>query len=228
MKSCIFATEMSLIDIILLAVALAMDCLTVSIVSGVLVFTVDSLQFTDDYTNGSEGLASKSTVNCKPLTVNLRMAFFFGLFQAMMPLIGWLGISHFQTYMEAYDHWIAFGLLAFIGGRMVWESLHPEEEHHFDPHRLRTQLLLAVATSIDALAVGISFACTGYSTFDQLLMPVAVIGAVSFLFSILGYQIGRRFGRSIALRFKPELFGGIILILIGVKVLLSHLLDEAI
>ena len=219
---------MSLIDIILLAVALAMDCLTVSIVSGVLVFTVDSLQFTDDYSAGDSGLASKSTVNCKLSTVNLRMAFFFGLFQAMMPLIGWLGISHFQQYMEAYDHWIAFSLLAFIGGRMVWESLHPEEEHHFDPHRLRTQLLLAVATSIDALAVGISFACTGYSTFDQLLMPVAVIGAVSFLFSILGYQIGRRFGRSIALRFKPELFGGIILILIGVKVLLSHLLGETI
>jgi len=228
MKSCIFATEMSLIDIILLAVALAMDCLTVSIVSGVLVFTVDSLQFTDDYSAGDSGLASKSTVNCKPLTVNFRMALLFGLFQAMMPLLGWLGISHFQQYMEAYDHWIAFSLLAFIGGRMVWESLHPEEEHHFDPHRLRTQLLLAVATSIDALAVGISFACTGYSTFGQLLMPVAVIGAVSFLFSILGYQIGRRFGRSIALRFKPELFGGIILILIGVKVLLSHLLDEAI
>jgi len=219
---------MSLIDIILLAVALAMDCLTVSIVSGVLVFTVDSLQFTDDYSAGDSGLASKSTVNCKPLTVNFRMALLFGLFQAMMPLLGWLGISHFQQYMEAYDHWIAFSLLAFIGGRMVWESLHPEEEHHFDPHRLRTQLLLAVATSIDALAVGISFACTGYSTFGQLLMPVAVIGAVSFLFSILGYQIGRRFGRSIALRFKPELFGGIILILIGVKVLLSHLLDEAI
>ena len=156
------------------------------------------------------------------------MAFFFGLFQAMMPLIGWLGISHFQTYMEAYDHWIAFGLLAFIGGRMVWESLHPEEEQHFNPRRLRTQLLLAVATSIDALAVGISFACTGYSTFDQLLMPVAVIGAVSFLFSILGYQIGRRFGRSASQRLKPELLGGVILILIGVKVLLSHLLDEAI
>ena len=219
---------MSLIDIILLAVALAMDCLTVSIVSGVIEFTVNGLQFTDDYSAGDSGLASKSTVNCKPLTVNFRMALLFGLFQAMMPLLGWLGISHFQQYMEAYDHWIAFSLLAFIGGRMVWESLHPEEEHHFNPHRLRTQLLLAVATSIDALAVGISFACTGYSSFGQLLMPVAVIGAVSFLFSILGYQIGRRFGRSIALRFKPELFGGIILILIGVKVLLSHLLDEAI
>ena len=212
---------MSLIDIILLAVALAMDCLTVSIVSGVLVFTVDSLQFTDDYINGSEGLASKSTVN-------LRMAFFFGLFQAMMPLIGWLGISHFQTYMEAYDHWIAFGLLAFIGGRMVWESLHPEEEQHFSPRRLRTQLLLAVATSIDALAVGISFACTGYTSVGQLTLPLIIIGAVSFLFSLIGYQVGARFGKSASQRLKPELLGGVILILIGVKILASHLLAETI
>ena len=233
MKSCIFATEMSLIDIILLAVALAMDCLTVSIVSGVLVFTVDSLsscvpavasgkaERTDDYINGSEGLASKSTVN-------LRMAFFFGLFQAMMPLIGWLGISHFQTYMEAYDHWIAFGLLAFIGGRMVWESLHPEEEQHFNPRRLRTQLLLAVATSIDALAVGISFACTGYTSVGQLTQPLIIIGAVSFLFSLIGYQVGARFGKSASQRLKPELLGGVILILIGVKILASHLLAETI
>ena len=221
MKSCNFAPEMSLIDIILLAVALAMDCLTVSIVSGVLVFTVDSLQFTDDYINGSEGLASKSTVN-------LRMAFFFGLFQAMMPLIGWLGISHFQTYMEAYDHWIAFGLLAFIGGRMVWESLHPEEEQHFNPRRLRTQLLLAVATSIDALAVGISFACTGYTSVGQLTLPIIIIGAVSFLFSLIGYQVGARFGKSASQRLKPELLGGVILILIGVKILASHLLAETI
>ena len=221
MKSCNFAPEMSLIDIILLAVALAMDCLTVSIVSGVLVFTVDSLQFTDDYINGSEGLASKSTVN-------LRMAFFFGLFQAMMPLIGWLGISHFQTYMEAYDHWIAFGLLAFIGGRMVWESLHPEEEQHFNPRRLRTQLLLAVATSIDALAVGISFACTGYTSVGQLTLPLIIIGAVSFLFSLIGYQVGARFGKSASQRLKPELLGGVILILIGVKILASHLLAETI
>ena len=209
---------MSLIDIILLAVALAMDCLTVSIVSG---------------------LASKSTVNSKlsarpegalssERTVNLRMAFFFGLFQAMMPLIGWLGISHFQAYMEAYDHWIAFGLLAFIGGRMVWESLHPEEEQHFNPRRLRTQLLLAVATSIDALAVGISFACTGYTSVGQLTLPIIIIGAVSFLFSLIGYQVGARFGKSASQRLKPELLGGVILILIGVKILASHLLAETI
>ena len=240
MKSCIFATEMSLIDIILLAVALAMDCLTVSIVSGVLVFTVDSLQFTDDYSAGDSGLASKSTVRSalplatagtqelKPLTVNFRMALLFGLFQAMMPLIGWLGISHFQTYMEAYDHWIAFGLLAFIGGRMVWESLHPEEEQHFNPRRLRTQLLLAVATSIDALAVGISFACTGYTSVGQLTLPLIIIGAVSFLFSLIGYQVGARFGKSASQRLKPELLGGVILILIGVKILASHLLAETI
>ena len=191
---------MSLIDIILLAVALAMDCLTVSIVSGVLEYT-----------------------NTKKSTVNLRMAFFFGLFQAMMPLIGWLGISHFQTYIEAYDHWIAFTMLGFIGGRMVWESFNPDPEQHFNPRRLRTQLLLAVATSIDALAVGISFACTGYTVVGQLTLPLVSIGVVSFLFSLVGYQLGARFGRSIARRLKPELFGGIILIGIGVKILMEHL-----
>lgn len=194
-------TEMSLLDILLLAVALAMDCLTVSIVSGVIEFTVYN----------------------KPLTVNLRMAFFFGFFQAMMPLIGWLGVSHFQSYLEAYDHWIAFGLLAFIGGRMIWESVSPEEEQHFNPRRLQTQLLLAVATSIDALAVGISFACTGYTSISQLTLPLIIIGVVSFLFSLIGYQLGTRFGRSIAHRLKPELLGGVILIGIGVKILAEHL-----
>jgi putative Mn2+ efflux pump MntP len=140
-----------------------------------------------------------------------------------MPLIGWLGISHFQTYMEAYDHWIAFGLLGFIGGRMVWESFSPEEEQQFNPSRLRTQLLLAVATSIDALAVGISFACMGYTSLGQLTLPLIIIGVVSFLFSLIGYQLGVRFGRSIAHRLKPELIGGIILIGIGVKILIEHL-----
>ena len=192
---------MSLLDILLLAVALAMDCLTVSIVSGVIQFTVYN----------------------KALTVNLRMAIFFGFFQAMMPLIGWLGVSHFQSYLEAYDHWIAFGLLAFIGGRMIWESFGSDEEQHFNPRRLQTQLLLAVATSIDALAVGISFACTGYTSISQLTLPLIIIGVVSFLFSLIGYQLGTRFGRSIAHRLKPELLGGVILIGIGVKILAEHL-----
>ena len=196
--------EMSLLDIILLAVALAMDCLTVSIVSGVLL--------------GGEIKEEGGKM--------IRMAFLFGFFQALMPLIGWLGISYFQSFIEDYDHWIVFSLLAIIGGRMVWESLNPAEEQHFNPRRLRTQLLLAIATSIDALAVGISFACTGYTSLAQLTLPLVIIGVVSFLFSLIGYQLGSRFGRSIAHRLKPELMGGIILIGIGVKILIEHLLEK--
>ena len=209
---------MNLLDIILLAVALAMDCFTVSIVSGVL--------FNGQWTMDNGQLSTRS--NNYPFSIFhfplLRMAFLFGFFQAMMPLLGWLGISHFQAYMEAYDHWIAFGLLGFIGGKMIWESFGDEEDQHFNPRKLRTQLLLAVATSIDALAVGISFACTGFTTLSQLTMPLLIIGIVSFLFSIFGYHLGRRFGKAITRRLKPELFGGIILVLIGLKILLSHLL----
>ena len=209
---------MNLLDIILLAVALAMDCFTVSIVSGVL--------FNGQWTMDNGQLSTRS--NNYPLSIVhfplLRMAFLFGFFQAMMPLLGWLGISHFQAYMEAYDHWIAFGLLGFIGGKMIWESFGDEEDQHFNPRKLRTQLLLAVATSIDALAIGISFACTGFTELSQLTMPLLIIGIVSFLFSIVGYHLGRRFGKAITRRLKPELFGGIILVLIGLKILLSHLL----
>ena len=209
--------DMNLLDIILLAVALAMDCFTVSIVSGVL--------FNGQWTMDNGQLSTRS--NNYPLSIFhfplLRMAFLFGFFQAMMPLLGWLGISHFQAYMEAYDHWIAFGLLGFIGGKMVWESFGDEEDQHFNPSRLRTQLLLAIATSIDALAIGISFACTGFTELSQLTMPLLIIGIVSFLFSIVGYHLGRRFGKTITRRIKPELLGGVILILIGVKILITHL-----
>ena len=204
--------DMNLLDIILLAVALAMDCFTVSIVSGV----IDH----GDWHNDS----SEAKIRVPVPVIYLRMAFLFGFFQALMPLLGWLGISHFQAYMEAYDHWIAFGLLGFIGGKMIWESFGDEEDQHFNPNRLRTQLLLAVATSIDALAIGISFACTGFTELSQLTMPLVIIGIVSFLFSIVGYHLGRRFGKIITRRLKPELFGGIILVLIGLKILLSHLL----
>ena len=136
---------MNLLDIILLAIALAMDCFTVSIVSGI----ISNSQFT---IHNSQSATSNEAAanNCALCIMNyalLRMAFLFGFFQALMPLLGWLGISHFQSYMEAYDHWIAFGLLGFIGGKMIWESFGPEEEQHFNPRRLRTQLLLAVATA---------------------------------------------------------------------------------
>ena len=208
---------MNLLDIILLAVALAMDCFTVSIVSGVL--------FNGQWTMDNGKLSTRS--NNSPLSIIhfplLRMAFLFGFFQAMMPLLGWLGISHFQAYMEAYDHWIAFGLLGFIGGKMIWESFGDEEDQHFNPSKLRTQLLLAIATSIDALAIGVSFACTGFTDLSQLTMPLLIIGIVSFLFSIVGYHLGRRFGKTITRKIKPELLGGVILILIGVKILMTHL-----
>lgn len=189
---------MNLLDIWLLAVALAMDCFTVSIVSGVIV------------RRHLWGLV-------------MRMAFLFGAFQALMPLLGWLATSHFSEQLEAVDHWIAFVLLAFIGGKMIKESFEDEEEQTFNPQSLRVQLLLSVATSIDALAVGISFACIGYHSLVSLTFPLIIIGIVSFLFSVVGYLFGVRFGRSIARRLKPALLGGIILIVIGVKILVSHL-----
>lgn len=189
---------MSLIDIIFLALALAMDCFTVSIVSGVI-------------------------IRKYILSVILRMAVLFGLFQAMMPFIGWLGTSYFSHYLESVDHWIAFGLLAFLGGKMIKDSFGSEEEAHFDPSKLTSQLLFAVATSIDALAVGISFACLGYKNIEQLTLPLIVIGVCSFVMSILGNILGVMCGKSIVKRLKPEFIGGVILLLIGFRILYEHI-----
>lgn len=189
---------MSLIDITFLALALAMDCFTVSIVSGVI-------------------------IRKYILSIILRMAILFGLFQAMMPFIGWLGTSYFSHYLESVDHWIAFGLLAFLGGKMIKDSFGSEEEAHFNPSKLTSQLLFAVATSIDALAVGISFACLGYKSADQLAMPLAIISICSFVMSILGNVLGVVCGKSIVKRLKPELIGGIILLLIGFRILYEHI-----
>lgn len=189
---------MSLIDITFLALALAMDCFTVSIVSGVI-------------------------IRKYILSVILRMAVLFGPFQAMMPFIGWLGTSYFSHYLESVDHWIAFGLLAFLGGKMIKDSFGSEEEAHFDPSKLTSQLLFAVATSIDALAVGISFACLGYKNIEQLTLPLIVIGACSFVMSILGNILGVMCGKSIVKRLKPEFIGGVILLLIGFRILYEHI-----
>ena len=187
---------MSIADIWLLAVALAMDCFAVSVVSSVLLRRVE-------------------------WGVVLRMSLLFGLFQALMPLAGWLMAAYFAQYVEAIGHWIAFFLLSFVGGRMVWESFRLEENHAFNPRRLRTQLLLAVATSIDALSVGVSFAFMGYHDILSLGYPLLVIGLVSFLFGVTGHLLGARFGQSVSRRVRPELIGGLILIAIGLKVLLA-------
>lgn len=155
--------------------------------------------------------------------VMLPIAFFFGLFQALMPLVGWALTSSFSHYLEAVDHWIAFGMLAFIGGKMIADSFKAEEDKSINPRNLRTQLLLAVATSIDALAVGISYACTGYQTLASIAVPVVVIGIVSFMMSILGFAVGVKFGEAVVKKLRPELLGGIILIGIGIKILMEHL-----
>ena len=189
---------MTIAELLLLSVALAMDCFTVSIVNGVIVAR-------------------------RQWTTILSTALLFGLFQALMPLLGWMATSHFARYIEDYDHWVAFGLLAFLGLRMIKESGEPEEEHHLDPTHLSTQLLQAVATSIDALAVGISMAVTGYTSAASLLWPLTAIGIGSLLFSVAGFLLGHRFGTSIRRRLRPELFGGLILLFIGVRILLTHL-----
>lgn len=173
-----------------------MDCFTVSIASGFI-------------------------LRVKSWRVILQISFLFGFFQAMMPFLGWLSMDHFAHYIDEYGHWIAFALLAFLGAKMVRESFLPEEHQSFNPRRLRTQLLLSVATSIDALAVGVSMAVTGYTTVLSLVEPLAWIGAASFLFGVIGHLLGLRFGSMARRWIRPELFGGIILIAIGVKVLLS-------
>lgn len=195
---------MSILELWFLAVALAMDCFTVSIVFGVLLRKIEWRTI-------------------------LAVAFLFGLFQAMMPLAGWLATNSFSSLIEDYDHWIAFGLLAFLGGRMIKESFSDDEEEeeaeskHINPRKLKTQLVFAVATSIDALAVGISFTCLGFNTISSLSLPLLIIGFVSLAFSIVGSLLGIRFGKGVEKRLKPELLGGIVLIIIGIRVLCEHL-----
>ena len=182
---------MSTLEIWLLAVSLAIDCFTVSVTSGIILRRIQWRTF-------------------------LKMAFFFGFFQALMPLIGWFGASRFNHLIESYDHWIAF-----LGIRMIREHFKDSEECSFDPTSLKVILTMAVATSIDALAVGISFAFTGFNSIGQLFSPLIIIGIASFVLSIVGNLIGIFFGKRFNLRM--ELFGGLVLIGIGVKILVEHL-----
>lgn len=181
-----------------LAVALAMDCFAVSIASGIIY----------------------RRVRWKPM---LAMAFLFGFFQAFNPLVGWAATDRFRNLIESYDHWIAFAILAFLGVRMIMDSFNEEEERVFNPRRLKVIFTLAIATSIDALAVGVSFSCMGITALGDLLYPLAAIGLVSFVMSMLGLFLGIFCGKGIAKRLRAEMWGGIILIAIGVKVLLEHL-----
>ena len=144
-------------------------------------------------------------------------AFWFGGFQALMPTLGYLLGTRFEAYVNAIDHWIAFVLLALIGANMIREALSPDQDEANDSTDLKTMFLLAIATSIDALAVGVTYAFLQV----RILPAVSFIGVITLLLSIIGVKIGNVFG--LKYKAKAEIFGGVILILMGIKILLEHL-----
>lgn len=186
---------MGITELILLASALAMDAFSVAICKGL----------------------SMKKLSCRN---GLIIALFFGIFQAGMPLIGYLLGSRFAGYITSFSHWVAFGLLGIIGGKMIYESLHDDEEENNSAEyelNIKELLVLAIATSIDALAVGIVFAAEK----TNLVISVSMIGVITFVLSFAGVVIGNKFGSKYEK--KAEITGGIVLILIGVKLLLEGL-----
>lgn len=184
---------MSIIQIFLIAFALAMDAFAVSVAAG---FAIPKVRIRHALTYG----------------------LWFGAFQAIMPLAGWLGGRSLARYINEVDHWIAFGLLVLIGGKMIYESFQIEEvEKERNPLDTKVLFVLAVATSIDALAVGLSFALLQVT----VLLPIVTIGVVTFLLSFAGVYIGAKGGHFFER--KIEVLGGLILIAIGIKILWSHL-----
>jgi putative Mn2+ efflux pump MntP len=181
-------------EIFLIAISMAMDAFAVCLAAGT----------REDSSTGR---------------ITFRLAFHFGLFQFLMPVIGWLAGSTIGQYITSYDHWIALGLLALVGGRMIWSGFHQEKEAgKIDPSRGLTLVLLSIAVSIDALAVGLSLGIIGMT----IWVPAVVIGIVTGLISWLGMRLGNKLGEKFGKRM--ELVGGIILIMIGVRILLAHLL----
>ncbi len=182
-----------ILPIILISLGLAMDAFAVSITNGI-------------------------TIQCLRLKHALKIAIFFGGFQALMPLIGWLAGIGLKQYVESFDHWIAFALLLFIGAKMIYETIWIDEvEKKCDPLNLVVLLGLAIATSIDAMAVGVTFAFLHIA----IVTPAIIIGVITFALSLAGVFIGNRLGDRLGS--KMEVLGGIILIGMGTKILLSHL-----
>lgn len=184
---------MGLVEIILIAISLAMDAFAVSI---------------------CKGLSMKKIDWKKTIIIGL----YFGLFQGGMPLIGYfLGIG-FEESIKFIDHWIAFGLLAFIGGNMIKESLSKKDGDEIDDKvDFKTMIVLAIATSIDALAVGVTFAFLNVN----IVLAVSLISSITFIISCIGVKLGNVFGDKYEK--KAEFLGGLVLILIGLKILLEHL-----
>ena len=186
---------MSFVFILGIAVALAMDCFAITL----------------GLACGARGLTMRQAV---------RMAVYFGGFQFVMPVLGWLAGDRLLRIIERFDHWVAFGLLALIGGRMIWESFGMSDEEKAcrpDQTQGKRLLILALATSIDALAVGLSLGVVR----TGILYPAAIIGVTSFVLTVAGAKLGPVVGRVVGKR--AELAGGLILIGIGVKILVEHL-----
>ena len=184
---------MNFLTIFVIAVGLAMDAFAVSIASGA----------------AYKQLKVRHT---------LRIALFFGGFQAFMPLIGALAGLSVKDYIADYDHWIAFVILAAVGGKMIYESFKiTEAEKNNSPSNILVLLALSVATSIDALAIGITLSLVAAS----IITAVIVIGLVTFVMSYIGVMIGKRFGH--IFENKIEAIGGLVLIILGVKILLEHM-----
>ena len=182
-------------SLLAVALALAMDAFAVAIVVG---------------------------LTLSPLTKRhvFRLSFHFGLFQALMPLIGWTAGTAVYRYIADVDHWVAFGLLSFVGGRMIFASFQSDEEARAgrDPTSGWDLVILSVATSIDALAVGLSLAMLGL----RILIPALVIGIVAGVITVLGMVLGRKIGTLWGRR--VEAAGGVVLIAIGVRILLQHIM----
>ena len=184
---------MDFLTLFFIAVGLAMDAFAVSIASGL---TMEKLR----------------------IRYALRIALFFGVFQAFMPIIGFMAGMSIRDYIFHIDHWIAFGLLAFIGSKMIYESVFLESnDKKMDPNDIQMLLVLSVATSIDALAVGISLSLLKVDIF----LPALIIGVVTFILSYLGVLIGKSMGH--LFEKKIEVLGGLVLIGIGIRILFEHL-----
>lgn len=185
---------MSFIELLSIAIGLSMDAFAVSVCKGL------------------------SLEKVKPFHLIIT-GLYFGGFQALMPFLGYMLGSRFSAAIENADHWIAFALLVIIGGNMIYETTKKDEEKLDASFGIKAMLPLAVATSIDALAVGVTFAFLGE---ENIIMTVLFIGIVTFVFSAIGIKTGNVFG--IKYKAKAEIAGGIILILIGIKILAEHLL----
>jgi putative Mn2+ efflux pump MntP len=183
-----------MVNISAIAVALAMDAFAVAIATGV---TLKSVSFRQTF----------------------RLSWHFGLFQALMPVIGWGAGATVRVYIQAYSHWIAFGLLSLIGLKMIAEAFkHDGTRQKKDPTKGMMLVVLSVATSIDALAVGLSISMLNVG----IWLPACVIGLVAGGFTVVGLQFGRRMGSAAKLGLYAEVFGGVVLIVIGLNILRGH------